>query len=146
MATKAKPKKARKKTSPKESQIAPPGKYKSRAGGYRFEMVIGAPPNWSRVFHNMKPMDEVTLVTYQRDGAMLGSITDPREHTIASIAQVRRVYDALIETVEGYEDIPDGEPLTDEQKATMPFGHVDKAAGMIMADVGVIAGEQQKNS
>ena len=149
MATKAKTKTPSKKTTTKkkaEVEIPEPGRYKANTNGYKIEMVTGIAPNWSRVIHYLKPMDEVTLITYQRDQALLAMMNDPDRIVVESIAAHRRLWNTLVEKVEGYEDILDGEPLTDGHKATVPYWHIDKVCSRLLADVGVIAGEQQKNS
>jgi len=148
MASKAKIKTPSKKTTHKkkaEATVPEPGKYKANTNGYKIEMVTGIAPNWSRVIHYLKPMDEVSLITYQRDQALLAMMKDPDRIIVESIALHKRFFFTLLEKVEGYEDIPDGEPLTDEHRAIIPYWHVDKVCSRILADVGVIAGERQKN-
>ena len=128
----------------KQPEVTIPGKFKRNTKGYRFRMIIGQSPRWSEVIHNLKPMDDKTLLRYQRDTVIDDSLQNDKkiESTIDALTSV---WLSIIESVEGYEGIPDGSEITSENINMIPFEHINKAMTLVLADIGVLAGIDQKN-
>lgn len=134
MATKAKGKPALKKKSP------PPGKFKARTAGYRFEITDGD----YKLVHNLLPMSDVVLLNWQR-GVMA---TDTLSGDVASLATIEvwtQAWLDMVESVEGYEGIEDGVPVTAEAVGLIPFYHINQAISRVLASIGVIESDAQKN-
>ncbi len=110
---------------------------------YRIELNVGNPQKPDTVVHIMRAMDDEAYALNSARGATLPA--DPLEREKAFISGIRAAHSNLLISVEGYDGIPNGEVLTDEQKAAIPYKHAEIAYGQLMVEERVVPGEPQKN-
>lgn len=139
MATKAKTKKAKAKPALKK-KTPPPGKFKRRTMGYQISIT----ENGHEMIHNLNAMTDVALLMWQRGiGATEGM---PAEIGAPATIEVwTQAWLSMVQSVEGYEGIEDGQPVTAEGATLIPFFHIDQAVSAVFRSIGVIAGDDQKN-
>lgn len=123
-----------------KEQTPPTTGFKKRTMGYEIAME----EDGHILTHRLNAMTDAELVRWQRGMAALEGL--PEDLATEALIEVwTQSWFRMAVSVEGYEGIEDGAPLTAGLVAMIPFYHINQAMSQVLASVGIIAGDDQKN-
>ena len=139
MATQANERQGNEKPVLKE-QAAPPTGFKKRTMSYEIAMEDGG----HILTHRLNAMTDAGLIMWQRGMSALEGLAED----VASVALIEvwtQAWFRMVVSVDGYDGIEDGQPVTAANVQLIPFYHINQALSQVLTSIGVIAGDDQKN-